>query len=92
MITETKKDRDLEEQFNRNWNEIISGRFKFNIKEEYVEFLKKCNKEGFIQFFEKHIVNEPKKLDVEYVCETHNEENEKKIMEQINDAFNIKKK
>ena len=69
------------------------GRLKFNnIKEENVESLKKCNKEGFIKFFEKHIVNEPKKLDVEYVCEAHNEENEKKIMEQINDVSNFKKR
>ena len=69
------------------------GRLKFNnIKEENVESLKKCNKEGFIKFFEKYFINEPRKLDVEYVCEGHYEENEKKIMEPINDNPNIKKR
>ena len=92
MVTETKKDRDLDEQFDRNWNEIDLGRLKFNIKEENVESLKKCNKEGFIKFFEKYFINEPKKLDVEYVCEGHYEENEKKILEPINDNHNIKKR
>jgi len=88
----TKKDRDLEEQFNRNWTQITLEKFKFNIKKENEEFLKKCNKEGFIKFFEKYFVNEVKKLDIEYVCEAHFEENEKKIKEQCNDSPNIKKR
>ena len=92
MVTETKKDRDLDEQFDRNWNEIDLGRLKFNIKEENAEVLKKCNKEGFIKFFEKYFINEPRKLDVEYVCEAHYEENEKKIKEQFTDNANIKKR
>ena len=92
LIFETKKDRNLEEQFNRNWTQIILEKFKFNIKEENAEYLKKCNKEGFIQFFEKYFVNEVKILDVEYVCESHYEENEKKIVETINDNPNIKKR
>ena len=54
MVALTKKDRDLEEQFDRNWIEITAERFKFNILEENAEFLKKCNKEGFKKFFEKH--------------------------------------
>ena len=88
----TKKDRNLEEQFDRNWTQITLEKFKFNIKKENEEFLKKCNKEGFIKFFEKYFVNEVKKLDIEYVCEAHFEENEKKIKEQCNDSPNIKKR
>ena len=92
LEAETKKDRDLEEQFNRNWTEIVLKRFEFDIKEKNVELLKKCNKEGFIRFFEKHFVNEVKKLDVEYVCQSHNEENEKKIFQKYDDNINIKKR
>ena len=33
-----------------------------------------------------------KKIDLEYVCEKHWEENEKKIKEEINDCEFIKKK
>ena len=62
------------------------------IKEEDAEFLKKCTKEGFIQFFEKYFVKEVKKLDVEYVCEGHMEENEKKIKEECKDDDNINKR
>ena len=92
ILFESKKDRDLDEQFNRNWGQITLEKFNFKLKEENIEFLKKCNKEGFIKFFEKYFVNEVKKLDVEYVCESHFEENEKKIIEQINDSPNIKKR
>ena len=92
VIKETKKDRDLKEQFERNWTEISLGRYRFNIKEENAECLKKCNKEGFIKFFEKYFINEIKKLDVEYVCGAQNEENEKIMKEQINDNPNIKKR
>ena len=92
IVNESKKDRDLEEQFDRNWTEITQERFKFNVKEENVEYLKKCNKEGFIQFYEKYFVKELKKLDVEYVCESHIKENEEKIKEQCNDNSNIKKR
>ena len=96
MAALTKRDRDLEEQFDRNWTEIALGRYKFNIVEENIEFLKKCNKEGFKKFFEKYFINEVKKLDIEYVCESHMAENEKKICEQFNDEekakTNIKKR
>ena len=53
MVEETRKDIDLEEQFDRNWDEISKNRFKFNRKEENAKWLKKCNKEGFIKFYEK---------------------------------------
>ena len=85
LLVETKKDRDMKEQFNRNWTEITLGRYKFNIKEENAEILKKCNKEGFIKFYKKYCIDEIKKLDIEYVCESHMEENEKKILDQGND-------
>ena len=87
-----KKDRDLKEQFKRNWYQIKIGRYKFNVMEENEEFCKKCTKEGLIKFFEKYFVNELKKLDIEYVCEAHMEENEKKILEQVNDTTGIKKR
>ena len=88
----TKKDIKLKEQFERNWDEITLKRFKFNIKEENVEYLKKCTKEGFIHFYEEYFEKNLKKLDVEYVCEKHWEENEKKLKEQINDCEFIKKR
>ena len=88
----TKKDRDLKEQFDRNWIQIKYGTLKFNINEESAEFLRKCTKEGFIKFYEKYFVNEVRKLDVEYVCEAHMEENEKKIKEKSTNHPNIRKR
>ena len=37
-------------------------------------------------------MKEVKKLDVEYVCENHMEENEKKLKEECKDNENIKKR
>ena len=91
LVEQTKKDIKLKEQFNRNWDEIAIKRFKFNIREENAEFIKKCTKEGFIRFFENFKKN-LKKLDVEYVCQKHWEENEKILKEEINDCESIKKR
>ena len=84
LVEETRKDIDLNEEFERNWDEISIERFKFNIKEENAEYLKKCNKKGLIKFYEKYIIHEAKILDTEYVCEKHWENNEKKLKEEIN--------
>ena len=84
LVEETRKDIDLNEQFERNWEEIAIERFKFNVKEENAEYLKKCNKEGLINFYEKYFMNEAKILDVQYVCEKHWEANEKKLKENKN--------
>ena len=92
MVEETRKDIDLEEQFDRNWDEISKNRFKFNRKEENAKWLKKCNKEGFIKFYEKYIINDIKKLDVEYVCEEHWKNNENELKEEIKNCENIKKR
>ena len=92
LVEETKKDRDLEQQFNKNWFEIRWGRLKFNINELHAEYLKKCTKEGLIKFYEKYFCNEMKILNVEYVCESHFNENEKKIKEQCNDVPCIEKR
>ena len=67
-------------------------RFKFNIREENAEFIKKCTKEGFIHFFEENFKKNMKKLDVEYVCEKHWEENERQLKEEIKDCESIKKR
>ena len=83
-VEETRKDIDLKEQFDRNWSEIALRRNKFNIKEENAKFLKKCTKEGFIEFYDKYIKKNMKKIDLEYVCEKHWEDNEKKLNEEIN--------
>ena len=92
LVDETKKDRDLEKQFDRNWTEIEKGRLKFNVKEENAEFLKKCTKEGLIKFYEKYFVSEIKILDVEYVSDLHFNKNEKSIKEQCNDVPGIQKR
>ena len=91
LVQETKKDIKLKEQFNRNWDEIAIKRYKFNIREENAEFIKKCTKEGFIRFFENFKKN-LKKIDMEYVCQKHWEENEKILKEEINDCESIKKR
>ena len=92
IIEAKRKDINLKEQFKRNWNEITLKRFKFNIKEENAEFLEKCTKEGFINFYEEVIKKNMKRLDVEYVCEKHWEENEKKLKEEITGCDSIKKR
>ena len=93
LVEETKKDNDLNEQFERNWDEIAIERFKFNVKEENAEYLKKCTKEGLIKFYEKYLINEGKVLDVEYVCGEHWEENENKLKEENKyQEYNIHKR
>ena len=92
IIEAKRKDINLKEQFNRNWDEITLKRFKFNIKEENAEFLEKCTKEGFIKFYEEIIKKNMKRLDVEYVCQKHWEENEQKLKEEIIDCDSIKKR
>ena len=92
LVEAKKKDIDLKEQFNRNWKEIKLKRYKFNKKEEDAEYLKKCTKQGFINFFEENIKKNLKRLDIEYVCESHWEENEKKLKEEITDCDSIKKR
>ena len=92
LIQEIRKDINLKEQFQRNWNQIIYNSYKFNIKEENAEYLKKCTKQGFINFYETNVKNNMKRLDVEYVCQKHWEENEKKLRDEINDCEFIKKR
>ena len=92
LVEETRKDINLKEQFKRNWEEIVFNRLKFNIKEENAENLKKCTKEGFINFYEEKITKNMKRLDIEYVCEKHWEENEQKLKEEISDCESIKKR
>ena len=92
LVKETKKDINLKTQFERNWTEIVLNRFKFNIREENAEYLKKCTKEGFINFFEKYVKQNMRRFDIEYVCEKHWEENEKKLKEKITDCEFITKR
>ena len=92
LVEETRKDIDLNEKFERNWTEITWGRFKFNVKEENAEYLKKCTKEGLINFYSKYLINEPKILNIEYVCDKHWEDNEKKLKEENKDFDSSNKK
>ena len=92
LVEAKRKDINLKEQFKRNWDEIVLNRFKFNIKEEDAENLNKCTKEGFINFYEEKVKKNMKRLDVEYVCEKHWEENEQKLKEEITDCESIKKR
>ena len=92
LVEETRKDIDLNEKFERNWDEIILERFKFNIKEENAEYLKKCTKEGLINFYEKYMINESRVLNTEYVCDKHWESNEKELKEENKECDKNNKK
>ena len=81
LVTENKKDTNLNESFLRNWDEICKNRYKFDIKEKNCEILKNCTKTEFIEFYEKYLINEPCVLDSEFLCEAHYEENEKMMKE-----------
>ena len=76
-----QKDDNLSTVFLRNWNEIEDDTYRFDFIEKYIEALKKCNKEEFIQFYEKYFVKELAILDCEHLCEEHYEQNEKEIKE-----------
>ena len=89
LVEETRKDIDLDEQFDRNWDEIVLNRYRFNKKEQNAEYLKKCTKEGFIQFYQKYIINEPKILNIEYVCNEHWKDNEIKLKEKNKECNTI---
>ena len=81
IVLEMKKDNNLNESFLRNWGEINENRYKFDKKEKSIEILEKCNREEFIKFYEKYLINEVSILDCEFVCEAHYEENEKYMRE-----------
>ena len=88
-----KKDSNLAEVFMRNWAEINNNTYKFDRKAKKKENLTKCNREGFIKFFEKYFVNEVAILNSEYLCNAHYEQNEKELKEtKILDGENIKKR
>ena len=53
----------------------------------------KCNKEGFIKFYEKYFINEVAIVDSEYLCDAHYGQNEKELKEtKILEGENIKKR
>ena len=81
IVLEKKKDENLNECFLRNWGEINENRYKFDKKEKSIEILEKCNREEFIKFYEKYLINEVSILDCEFLCEAHYEENEKYMKE-----------
>ena len=88
-----KKDDNLSEVFSRNWTEIKNNTYKFNKKEKNIENLGKCNKEGFIKFYEKYFINEVAIVDSEYLCDAHYGQNEKELKEtKILERENIKKR
>ena len=88
-----KKDSSLTEVFYRNWGEISSNTYKFDLKEKYKQSLLLCNKEEFIKFYEKYFINEVAILDNEYLSEGHYEQNEKEMKETtILEGENIKKR
>ena len=88
-----KKDSSLTEVFYRNWGEISSNTYKFDLKEKYKQSLLLCNKEEFIKFYEKYFINEVAILDNEYLSEGHYEQNEKEMKETtILEEENIKKR
>lgn len=88
-----KKDSSLTEVFYRNWGEISSNTYKFDLKEKYKQCLLLCNKEEFIKFYEKYFINEVAILDNEYLSEGHYEQNEKEMKETtILEGENIKKR
>ena len=88
-----KKDDNLSEVFSRNWTEIKNNIYKFNKKEKNIENLGKCNKEGFIKFYEKYFINEVAIVDSEYLCDAHYGQNEKELKEtKILEGENIKKR
>ena len=88
-----KKDDNLYEVFMRNWEKIRENTYEFDKIEKSKENLKKCNKEGFIKFFEKYFIDEVAILDCEYLCDAHYEQNEKDLKEsKISEEGHIKKR
>ena len=88
-----EKDKDLFVVFERNWDKIKKNTYDFDKDERKKENLKKCNKEGFIKFFEKYFINEVAISDCEYLCDAHYEQNEKDLKEpKISEEGNIKKR
>ena len=88
-----EKDKDLFDVFERNWDKIKKNTYDFDKDERKKENLKKCNKEGFIKFFERYFIDEVAILDCEYLCDAHYEQNEKDLKEpKISEEGNIKKR
>jgi len=72
-----QKDLKLSDEFSRNLNEIKNRDYEFDKKEKSIEALSKITKKEVIDLFEKHLVNNTKRLDVEILANNHEDENDK---------------
>jgi len=83
-----KKDINISEEVNRNFEEIIIREYVFNRNEERIKIYEnEITKNNVIEFYEEHFINNVKRLDVELVAKKHKEQNEKfreKNMKEMN--------
>ena len=79
ILKASQKDDTLMEVFTRNYKEIINDTYNFDRIEKTIESLNKCNKEEFIQFFEKYFIKEVAILDIEYLSEGHYEHSQQAV-------------
>ena len=83
LVQKKKSFISLDEEFNFNQVEMERHEFMFDRKKKYCEILEKGNitiKE-VQDFFNKHLINNISRLDVEYVSHKHWEANEVKLKE-----------
>jgi len=77
IVEKKQKDLKLYDECARNYGEIRTREYNFNIKEELIQILEKLEKASIISFFEEHLVKNRRILDVEVVPHNHIEENQK---------------
>lgn len=66
-----QKDLSMSEEAHRYWTEIVEGYYEFDYKEKKIEALEKVNKTDLINFFNKLIFTNPKRMHVKLYSHTH---------------------
>ena len=87
-----KKDANLSAEFKRNFSQIVLNIYEFNQREIIIKILEnEVNKLELLNFYKKNILNEIHKIDVEFVCESHKNENEDYLNKIKNEKNNYSK-
>lgn len=59
------RDSSLDIKLNKFWKDLVSQKGSFNKQQLYLDTLSKLTKEDFLDYFQKYLLNEPRKLSLQ---------------------------
>lgn len=59
------RDSSLDIKLNKFWKDLVSQKGSFNKQQLYLDTLSKLTKEDFLEYFQKYLLNEPRKLSLQ---------------------------